>query len=296
MKTILYCKVKAVAALSAMLLCLPMMAGCNNKSQSAEAVAEESAEETSVLIDGAMGKLSAVVYRPQLADGAKCPMVILMHGFTANKDNEIVKAVAEKLQKEQIAYIRFDFNGHGESEGDFQNMTVLNEIEDARRVFEYARSLDYVDKIGLLGHSQGGVVTAMLAGELGADSVARVVLMAPAAVLRDDALSGKMFGVNYDPNDLPEYVEIHDGFRVGKDYIQVAQTLPIYETAAGYKGPACVIHGTGDVVVPYAYGERFLAGYNNAEWHPIDGDDHGFSQKMDEATDYAVAFLSKLKD
>lgn len=51
-------------------------------------------------------------------------------------------------------------------------MTVANEIEDAKKVYEYARSLDFVSDIALLGHSQGGVVASMVAGELGAENIA----------------------------------------------------------------------------------------------------------------------------
>ena len=52
---------------------------------------------------------------------------------------------------------------------------------------------------------------------------------------------------------------------MGHDYIATAQTLPIYETAKEYKGPALVIHGTWDVVVPYTYGEKYHQVYKNSQ-------------------------------
>ena len=89
-------------------------------------------------------------------------------------------------------------------------MTVPNEIVDAKKVVEYVRDLRYVSKVALVGHSQGGVVAAMTAGELAeaGESVAAVALMAPAAVLRDDAIRGSTFGKQYNPLDPPEYVEL----------------------------------------------------------------------------------------
>ncbi|MDE6007568.1 MAG: hypothetical protein K2G67_08470 [Muribaculaceae bacterium] len=48
--------------------------------------------------------------------------------------------IANDLQSQGIASLRFDFNGHGKSEGEFQNMTVLNEIEDLEDVISWAEA------------------------------------------------------------------------------------------------------------------------------------------------------------
>ena len=118
-----------------------------------------------VSIDGDHGKLAAIIQKPELKAGEKCPMVVFCH----------------------------------ESEGEFRDMTVPNEIEDAKKVVEYVRDLRYVSDLAIVGHSQGGVVAAMTAGELGTDAFRAVALMAPAAVLRDDAIRGSTFGKQYDP-------------------------------------------------------------------------------------------------
>ena len=137
-------------------------------------------------------------------------------------------------------------------------MTVLNEIEDAKKVYEYVSKLPYVGKIIMVGHSQGGVVTAMTSAQLGADKVSAIDLLAPAAALREDNLRGNLFGVPFDAKNPPEKTFIKPlNFTVGKDYVITGQNLPIYETARTYEGQALIIHGTGDVIVPYTYGKRF---------------------------------------
>lgn len=244
-----------------------------------------------VNVRGAVGSLSAILQTPALGEGEKCPMVMLLHGFMGNKEGSVERDMAERLEKAGIATIRFDFNGHGESEGEFRRMTVLNEIEDARLVYEYVSRLPYVSRIGVSGHSQGGVVASMLAGDLGEERVACVVLFAPAAVLREDAIRGSTMGAMYDPLDPPEYVELFGGKRLGREYIKTAFSLPIYETAARYTGPACVIHGTGDRVVPYTYGERYHQIWPGSELHILEGFDHGFSQDLPKAARIAEAFL-----
>lgn len=243
-----------------------------------------------ITLDGDHGKLQAIVQKPQLAQGEKCPMVVFCHGFGGRKEGPLFELIADSLQKHGIASIRFDFNGHGESEGKFEDMTVPNEINDAKKVIAYVRSMPDVSKIALVGHSQGGVVAAMTAGEL-KDEISAVALMAPAAVLRDDAIRGSTFGKTYNPLDPPEYVELWGNQRLGRKYITTAFSLPIYETSANYQGPALIIHGNADRVVPYTYGERFHQQWKGSEYILQEYFDHGFSQNVYRTTDLVSQFL-----
>ena len=250
-----------------------------------------------VFIDGHHGRLKALIQKPELQQGEKCPMVIFCHGFSGTKDGPLFELVADTLQAHGIASIRFDFNGHGESEGKFKDMTVPNEIEDAKKVVEYVRDLKYVSTIAIGGHSQGGVVAAMTAGqlseELGEPAFKAVALMAPAAVLRDDAIRGNTMGKQYDPFDPGEYVELWGGLKLGGEYIRTSFSLPIYETAAKYQGPALIIHGNGDRVVPYTYGERFHQIWPKSELVIQEYFDHGFSQNVYRTTDIVSDYLIK---
>lgn len=251
------------------------------------------AQTESVVIDGDHGKLQAVIHKPALKSGERVPMVLLCHGFMGNKDGALENRIANLLSERGIASIRFDFNGHGQSEGRFQDMTVPNEIVDAKKVIEYVSALPYVSSVAISGHSQGGVVAAMTAGELGSDKIKAVVLLAPAAVLRDDAIRGSTMGATYDPFNLGEYVELFRGLKLGAEYIRTAFSLPIYETSAKYEGPALIIHGTGDRVVPYTYGERFHQIWPKSKLQIIDRADHGFSKEIEQVATTTAEFLSQ---
>ena len=248
------------------------------------------AQSREVRIDGDHGTLSAVIQRPE--GKTSYPLVIIMHGFMGNKERPLLTKLADDLEKDGIASIRFDFNGHGKSEGRFQDMTVVNEIEDAKAVYAYARALPGVTDIALAGHSQGGVVASMTAGELGTQKVKALVLMAPAAVLREDAIRGQIFGVHYDPLNPPETIDVRN-HKLGAAYVKTAQTLPIYETASQYQGPAYMIHGTGDVIAPYTYSLRYQRIYFNGKVHLIDGEDHTFSHDTDKAAKDAADFFKE---
>jgi pimeloyl-ACP methyl ester carboxylesterase len=93
-----------------------------------------------------------------------------------------------------------------------------------------------------------------------------------------------------DPADPPEYINLW-GLKLGRDYILTAQRLPIYRTAMRYQGPAFILHGTADRLVPYTYGERFNDIWPKSEYVELEGFDHGFAQNIYRATDLVSSWL-----
>lgn len=257
-------------------------------------------ENTSVY--GDHGKLDVKIQMPDgyAADsGKKLPLFILCHGFSANKEGWLFDVIADSLLSNGIAVLRFDFNGHGKSEGAFENMTVPNEIEDTKHILRFASSLPWVGKIALGGHSQGGVVAAMTSGQLSSHpekdikKISALVLLAPAAVLRDDALRGNTFGKTYDPKNPPSKIDLWGGMCLGRDFVRTAVELPIYETAKAYKRPECIIHGDADRIVPYTYGQRFHYLNKKSEWHLLVDADHGFGGQENVCGAIVRSFLCK---
>ncbi|QGY95586.1 alpha/beta hydrolase [Lactobacillus crispatus] len=224
-------------------------------------------------------------------------MAILMHSFTANRNTELLRQIADDLRDENVASVRFDFNGHGESDGKFEDMTVPNEIADGKAILEYVRTDPHVRNIFLVGHSQGGVIASMLAG-LYPDVIKKVVLLAPAAQLKDDALKGNTQGAVYDPNHIPDTVPLVGnklGMKLGGFYLRTAQVLPIYEVSARFSGPVSVIYGTNDQVVNPKYAKKYHDIYENSELHAITDADHRFTgQYKKSASDLTAQFLKPL--
>jgi hypothetical protein len=243
-------------------------------------------------IDGDHGKLSVILELPKKEK--EYTIVMILHGFNASKDMPLLTDLANKLQNEGIATIRFDFNGHGQSEGSFLDMTALNEIEDTKKVYEYISKLPQVKSVSLAGHSLGGVVAAMFAGELGTDKIKTVVLMAPAGELKDDTLKGDLFGIKYDPQNIPEYIILSNGLKTGKSFLQTSQTLPVYETAEKYEGPVLIVHSKDDQLVPYSYGVQFKEIYKNAELETLSGFDHNFTQNTSYVNDIIADYFKKV--
>lgn len=239
-------------------------------------------------IQGSVGKLHAIVQKPEMKNGSRLPVVIICHGFGSDCNRPLLRAISKDVVEQGMIAVRFDFNGCGKSDGKFQNMTVPSEIEDLKCVINWVRKQSWTENISLVGHSQGGVVVSMTAGELGDKEIKCEVLLAAAAVLRDDAIRGTTQGTTYDPYNLKgDYVELPrrvngETLKVGKNYILTAMNLPIYETAQEYGGPVLIIHGTHDRIVPYTYSERYHEKLKNSEIKLISDDDHSFNNTCDE--------------
>ena len=247
---------------------------------------------------GPQGGLAMDVTVPDGLDtsSGRCPMVILMHGIFSSKDFLPMPQLAKALAKEGIASIRFDFGGHWKSEGKMVNMTIDKELADARAIYDYASSLPFVSEIILLGHSQGGVIASMTAGLLASEgkAPASLILLAPGAVIKEACQGGRFFGNSFDPKDPPEYIRCFGMFKLGRDYLVTTQDLQIYETASGYQGPVCIIHGDNDQTVPLWCSERYVETYHDSEFHLVEGENHRFSKRTNEMVGIVTGFLSRL--
>jgi hypothetical protein len=62
------------------------------------------AQTQTVTIDGDHGKLHAVIHKPELKDGERCPMVLLCHGYMGNKEGAWEKQIAALLQAKGIIH------------------------------------------------------------------------------------------------------------------------------------------------------------------------------------------------
>ena len=248
-------------------------------------------------IRGPQGNISYKICLPDGFDPAadRCPMVILMHGIFSSKDYNPMPAIAMGLAKAGVASIRFDFNGHGRSEGRIVDMTVEKEIADALAVCEYVRSLPYVTWIGFLGHSQGGVVASMTAGRLaarGSDIPAKLVLVAPGSIIKEACQNGKFFDARFDPADPPESISCYGFLKLGREYLVTTQELDIFGTAAAYRGPVRIIHGTRDTIVPMWCSECYKTAYaGRAALKVVEGENHTISRRRSEVVRLVVEFF-----
>ena len=250
---------------------------------------------------GPQGGLAMTVTLPEgfNPETDTCPMVILMHGIFASQRITPMPTIARQLAQAGIASIRFNFGGHWSSEGEMVKMTIENEIAEATAMWRYACSLPYVSKIGLLGHSQGGVVASMTAGRIAASGSQKqpygLVLIAPASVLKTACNQGSMLGAKFDPKNPPEYVKCFGMMKVSREYILSTQQIDIYGTADAYNGPVRIIHGSDDTLVPMWCSEDFKRTYGErAELIVVENENHRISRKTKQVAALVVDFFKGL--
>lgn len=96
------------------------------------------------------------------------PIVILCHGMGGScKDGKHRVELSNQLNKEKIAAFRFDFNGHGESQGRLEDVTVgkaINDLKSAIKFLKNKKELD-IKRLGLVGDSFGGAVVENIASQ-----------------------------------------------------------------------------------------------------------------------------------
>ena len=101
------------------------------------------------------------------------PVVVLVSGSGPQDRDESLgggiaikpfRLLADALTREGIAVLRYDDRGVGESTGDFATATTTDFASDAEAAIAYLLTRDDInpDQIGLIGHSEGGLVAAML--------------------------------------------------------------------------------------------------------------------------------------
>lgn len=240
--------------------------------------------------------LRGMMHIPEGITG-KVPIVCIFHGFTGNKmeSHFIFVKLSRMLKDKGIASVRFDFGGSGESDGEFIDMTMSNELEDAKAILHYARSLDFVDadKIGVVGLSMGGAVASMLAGDC-KEYIRSLCLWAPAGNM------GELIMHDRSKEDLEQirktgYWDL-GGLLLGAGFIDDVLSLDIFGKAAGYDKNVLLLHGNKDDTVPISTSEKYLKIYGTkAALHVIEGADHTFNKKdwEGEVLSYTAGFLQE---
>lgn len=237
-------------------------------------------------------------YRPE---GDNLPIAVVSHGFMAN--SMTVVQYAKLLARMGYAAYCFDFCGGcvliGQSDGATTDMSVITETKDLKAVIDYACGLSYTDEsnITLMGCSQGGFVSSLVAAELD-EKISNLILFYPAFSIPDDARKGKMMFAEFDPENIPETIDCGP-MKLGRCYVADVIELNPFEEIVSYSGDVLIVHGTADSIVDVSYAERAYESYNarngdgQTELQIIDSAGHMFMSKYDKiAQNYLKDFLN----
>ncbi|MDO6388346.1 S9 family peptidase [Uliginosibacterium sp. 31-12] len=139
------------------------------------------------------------------------PAVLLITGSGAQDRDETISGhkpflvIADYLARRGIASLRVDDRGVGLSRGSWQNATTASFAGDARTALEVLRARPEIDaaRVGLIGHSEGGVIAPMLAAEP-ANRVAFIIMLAGPGVTGDLLLQRQVEDLNLASDISPD--------------------------------------------------------------------------------------------
>ena len=168
-------------------------------------------------------------------------------------------------------------------------MSIFSEEDDLGAVIEGLKNIKGIKKgeVTLLGISQGGMVSALYAGD-NPDKVEKLVLIYPALCIKDDWVA------KYPKiTDMPEVVNSF-GMQLGRAYVEGLYDLDVYGRISRYTGPVQIIHGDSDRLVPISYSEKAHEAYKNSSFKVMPGAGHGFrGEVQQEAIGIIKEFLER---
>lgn len=166
--------------------------------------------------DGQRAKLAGTLTLPQGA--GPFPAVVLISGSGPNDRDETIKdhkpfaVIADALTRQGIAVLRYDKRGVAKSTGDYAAATSADFADDATAAVAFLRARPDIagGRIGVIGHSEGGLIAPMVVGK--DPKVAFVVLLAGPAITGAEILKlqvrAKAEAAGAPPEEIEKRVEL----------------------------------------------------------------------------------------
>ncbi|MHA7060254.1 alpha/beta hydrolase family protein [Aquimarina sp. M1] len=161
----------------------------------------------------------------------KHPVVILISGSGPQDRDETISQhkpfliLADYLTKQGIAVLRYDDRGFGESTGNHSNATTYDFSLDVISAMNYLRTRDDVDvnKIGLIGHSEGGIIAPLVANKT--NDVAFIVSLAGTGISGTElsVIQSKTMRPFPVPDELAYENAIREAIKIAKQHKNVSE-------------------------------------------------------------------------
>lgn len=166
--------------------------------------------------------------------------VVVVHGFSASKDDPSVVAVAESLRDAGYAVVSYTARGHAESEG----LCTLGDLEHLDVEAAVALARDAADRVVLVGASMGAIAVLRHAAAQDRDDVDGVVTVSSPAEWRVPRTAQSAAAA--------ALTQLAPGRWAARRFLDVrlakgwSGAEPPVELAARIEAPLAVLHGTGD--------------------------------------------------
>lgn len=224
-----------------------------------------------------------------IPDGAEL-IVVMFHGYTGNKTehNGFFRTMSRELAKLNIASLRMDYGCNGESDGEFKDFRFDQAIADAKLMLDYAKNVEGIKRVSVLGFSMGGAIAALVCNYM---PLAGLLLWSPAGEL------AKNLRHRFEVAPKIENGNVYSpGFELNEGLITTMEKYDFYSEAPKFHSPVFIIHGTNDKAVDYLRGIEYSVKFPNANIHLIDKAGHGYDDYVsaNELINRSINFLKNL--
>ena len=227
-----------------------------------------------VFFTGEFGNICGVLHQVENSN----EIVIIVHGFSSNKDNLSGKVIEEELSQLNISTLRIDLDNQGESDLKFMDASVSNYIKQVNSTIEYCRELGF-DNISLVGGSFSGVVCLAIASQR--NDIFRLFLRCPGiGTLWYKYLKDKT-SQNYIDVKNGKNIETHGEIFDISILDDMEQYYPLSNLARKVKIPVGIVHGDCDETIPYQDTVEFSNAIENSILTIIQGAGHNLTVRGD---------------
>lgn len=268
--------VKTAATIFCCLAVMTSMPSCSENNSDVENPAGQEYVITELHCKSSDIDIYGKMYTPKGTED-KLPVVVLSH--SSSLTHAAMAPYAEYLVSKGYAAYCFDFCGACDeslSKGrTTEEMTVFTEVDDLGIVLDKIRTLDYIDpdNVFVLGSSQGGLVTALVAEKRPSD-IKGMILFYPAFNLPE-------LVAKFTSDDGGILGGIGSGGNMGMSdaFVNTIKDFDVYANIGKYAGDIIILHGTKDFLVDIKYSEQAVEKYPSAILYPIEGASHGFNNE-----------------
>ncbi len=204
----------------------------------------------------------------------KRSIIILCHGFASSKDGHTPSTLQKILNRKNISTFRFDFFGHGESGGAFEEITISEAVGDLLNAINLVKKHGY-SKIGLVGSSFGGIASMVAASK--SSDVSLLVLKSPVSDYRKLQVL-RMGKEGIEKWKAKGFVEVY-GRKLNYSFFEDIKNNDGYEAAKKISIPTLIVHGDADDVVPVEQSIKTSKLIKNCKLAIIKGADHNFGDE-----------------
>lgn len=222
--------------------------------------------------------------------------IILCHGITVDKEEDgIFTVLSSKLVAAGFDVFRFDFRGHGESQGRPVDMTVRGEEQDLEAAYKLLIGKGY-SKLGIVAASFAGGAVSFFAPKH--QSRIRALVLWNALINYGSSMWNRWLGGENKEQLRTRGFIIRHGFRIGSGVLNEMRGIKPWRELLRFKRPILFVHGDRDDSVPYKDSVRYSK-MLKARLETIRGGTHGFhdSKRQSDYADNATIefFLKTLK-